>query len=64
MQSRLIYRATNGQKSKAGASSDLLDPHILRAICNVKVVKVLTGAAANYAIIFDSAYSSSWRDVG
>ena len=53
-QSGLISRATNGQKSKTGTNSDLLDPHILRAICNVKVVKVLTGSAANYAVIFDS----------
>ena len=52
-------RATNGQKSKAGANSDLLDPHILRAICNVKIVKILTGPAANYAVIFDSKSRSA-----
>ncbi|KAI9634109.1 regulator of chromosome condensation 1/beta-lactamase-inhibitor protein II [Dioszegia hungarica] len=45
---------TNGKKERpADTSTDLLFPHILRSICHIKVVKIITGPAANYAIALD-----------
>nr|XP_031861731.1 uncharacterized protein CI109_002963 [Kwoniella shandongensis]KAA5528803.1 hypothetical protein CI109_002963 [Kwoniella shandongensis] len=46
--------ATNGRKERsANASSDLLSPHILRSLCNVKITTLITGPSANYAIVID-----------
>lgn len=37
------------------AETDLISPTVLRSLCNIKAVKVLTGPSANYAIILDGA---------
>jgi len=38
--------------------NDLLEPGIMRSLCNIDAVKVLTGPSANYAIILDSKLST------
>ncbi|CAD6577989.1 MAG: hypothetical protein TREMPRED_002079 [Tremellales sp. Tagirdzhanova-0007] len=47
--------ATNGRKDRAPATtSDLHTPHILRSLCNVKITKIITGPAANFAVVIDT----------
>nr|XP_019010360.1 uncharacterized protein I206_04829 [Kwoniella pini CBS 10737]OCF49141.1 hypothetical protein I206_04829 [Kwoniella pini CBS 10737] len=46
--------ATNGRKERPPASgNDLLSPVILRSLSNVKIVKLITGPSANYAVVLD-----------
>ncbi|KIR62535.1 hypothetical protein I314_03480 [Cryptococcus bacillisporus CA1873] len=47
--------ATNGRKERSSGKvpTDLMEPHILRSLCNVKASKIITGPSANYAIILD-----------
>ncbi|OWZ68244.1 hypothetical protein AYX14_01286 [Cryptococcus neoformans] len=47
--------ATNGRKERSSgkAPTDLMEPHILRSLCNVKASKIITGPSANYAIVLD-----------
>ncbi|ORY33394.1 regulator of chromosome condensation 1/beta-lactamase-inhibitor protein II [Naematelia encephala] len=45
---------SNGRKDRGPASSgDLLEPHTLRSLVNIKCTKLITGPAANYAIVID-----------
>jgi hypothetical protein len=48
---------TKGPRGK----NDLLEPGVLRSLCNINAVKVLTGPSANYAMILDSESLSRQR---
>ncbi|WVR00158.1 hypothetical protein IAU59_007300 [Kwoniella sp. CBS 9459] len=49
-----INWAHNGKKEKlANGNPDLLSPYILRSLSNLKIVKLITGPSANYAVVID-----------
>lgn len=54
--SRPICRNMRRQ-AKQRRNSDLLHPHIVRAICHIRATKIITGPAANYAAVLDSELS-------
>ncbi|WVR07652.1 hypothetical protein IAU60_004694 [Kwoniella sp. DSM 27419] len=45
--------ATNGRKEAKSGTGDLVSPYILRSLSNIKISKLITGPAANYAIVLD-----------
>ncbi|ORX40572.1 regulator of chromosome condensation 1/beta-lactamase-inhibitor protein II [Kockovaella imperatae] len=49
-----IHWSLNGRKDRtAQQSRDLHIPHILRSLCDAKIVKIVTGHAANYGMAID-----------